>query len=210
MKYSIAIIFFMFSLGITTPATAQKGETDQFEVKVDGLGCPFCAYGLEKKFKELKGIKGVKIEMETGIMTFKYPVEKTLTIAKVEQQVEKAGYTPVKVTIRRATGKIETSTNSNVTTTQKGQAKETTFFVAGNCGMCKARIEKAAKSVKGVSKAVWNKEAKQLSIEYDTKITSSSAVAKVVAKAGHDTKTAKAGAKVYDSLPGCCHYERVK
>lgn len=210
MKYSIAIIFFTLSLVMATSAIAQKGATDQFEVKVNGLGCPFCAYGLEKKFKEFKGIKAVKIEMETGIMTFKYPAEKGLTIPKIEKQVEKAGYTPVKVTIRRATGKTETSAASNEITTKKGQIKETAFFVAGNCGMCKARIEKAAKSMKGVSKAVWDKKTKQLSIEYDTKTTSSSKVAKVVAEAGHDTKTAKANTKTYDNLPGCCHYERVK
>jgi len=34
------------------------------------------------------------------------------------------------------------------------------FKVAGNCGMCKARIEKAAKSVDGVSGADWDKELK--------------------------------------------------
>ena len=32
------------------------------------------------------------------------------------------------------------------------------FKVAGNCGMCEARIEKAAESVEGVSAADWNKE----------------------------------------------------
>jgi len=86
--------------------SAQKSY-DQFEVQVDGLGCPFCAYGLEKKFKELKGIKDVKIDIETGDFTFIYPSEKTLTLEDVKKQVEKAGYTPITSKVTRASGAIE-------------------------------------------------------------------------------------------------------
>ena len=32
------------------------------------------------------------------------------------------------------------------------------FGVRGNCGMCQKTIEKAANSVEGVSKAIWDKE----------------------------------------------------
>ena len=60
-------------------ANGQKKAMDKFMVQVDGLGCPFCAYGLEKKFKEFKGIKAVKIDIETGDFSFKYPAEKALT-----------------------------------------------------------------------------------------------------------------------------------
>jgi len=31
-----------------------------------------------------------------------------------------------------------------------------------------------------------------------------------IAKAGHDTKMYKAENEVYDKLPGCCKYERMK
>jgi mercuric ion binding protein len=81
---------------------------DAFEVQVDGLGCPFCAYGLEKKFKEFKGIKDVKIDIETGDFSFQYPAEKSLSLIAVVQQVEKAGYTPMKTVITRANGVVET------------------------------------------------------------------------------------------------------
>lgn len=67
-------------------ANAQKAM-DTFMVQVDGLGCPFCAYGLEKKFKEFKGIKDVKIDIETGDFSFAYPTEKELSLAAVQQQV---------------------------------------------------------------------------------------------------------------------------
>lgn len=69
------IPLFMSFLLMSTVAFAQK-PMDAFEVQVDGLGCPFCAYGLEKKFKEFKGIKEVKIDIETGDFSFAYPAEK--------------------------------------------------------------------------------------------------------------------------------------
>jgi mercuric ion binding protein len=99
---TIVLFFSLLVLG-STVAFAQK-NMDVFEVQVDGLGCPFCAYGLEKKFKEFKGIKDVKIDIETGDFSFQYPAEKSLSLTAVVQQVEKAGYTPMKTLIKRANG----------------------------------------------------------------------------------------------------------
>jgi membrane fusion protein, copper/silver efflux system len=82
------------------------------------------------------------------------------------------------------------------------------FKVSGNCGMCKARIEKAAKSVKGVSEAVWDAKSKKLTLKYDSKLTNSTAIQKVIAIAGHDTPKYKAADTVYDSLPECCKYRK--
>jgi len=39
-------------------------------------------------------------------------------------------------------------------------SKTEKFEAKGNCGMCKTHIEKAAKSVTGVTKAEWNKDTK--------------------------------------------------
>ncbi|MDB4032761.1 heavy-metal-associated domain-containing protein [Flavobacteriaceae bacterium] len=106
MKTIIISIFSFLMLG-SSLAFAQK-SMDDFQVQVDGLGCPFCAYGLEKKFKEFKGIKGVQIDIETGDFSFQYPSEKSLSLTAVVQQVEKAGYTPMKTVITRANGLVET------------------------------------------------------------------------------------------------------
>jgi len=80
--------------------------------------------------------------------------------------------------------------------------------VKGNCGMCEKRIEKAASSVEGVSKADWIKETKQLEITFDDAKTSLDKVEIAIAKVGHDTPKHKASTEVYDKLPGCCKYDR--
>ncbi|MGB0839438.1 MAG: heavy-metal-associated domain-containing protein, partial [Chitinophagales bacterium] len=195
MKYLMAIITIVACfLVLQTPANAQEknNDRDKFIVQVDGLGCPFCAYGLEKKFKEFKGIKHVKIDMETGIFNFSYPTEKALTVKKVEKQVELAGYTPVRVEVRRTDGSVEKIEANNTELTAESKIKTQSFFVAGNCGMCKARIEKAANGILGVTTADWNKDMKKLTVSFDTSQTTQDRISKAVAKSGHDTKTSKA------------------
>lgn len=97
-------------------------------------------------------------------------------------------------------------TNSNAQTGAKTSAtKSETFKVSGNCGMCKERIETAAK-VDGVSKADWNKDTKMLTLAYDPSKAKSDEVQKKVAAAGHDTEKYKADTKTYNGLPGCCKY----
>jgi mercuric ion binding protein len=100
--------------------------------------------------------------------------------------------------------------HSKMVTAQNTNAQVTaTFKVAGNCDQCKARIEKAAK-LNGVTQAEWNKKTKVLSLVFDKSKTTSDAILKSVAAAGHDTELFKADDKAYAALPGCCQYERLK
>lgn len=208
MKYlSIATTVILTLLFTTNHVIAQE-TTDQFEVQVDGLGCPFCAYGLEKKFKEFKQISDVKIEMETGIMTFGYPTEEMLTLTQVEDQVDEAGYTAVHVKVHRADGSEEESKAYTVGEVDEASVIEATFFVAGNCGMCKARIEKTAKSIAGVTDAEWDKKYQELNVKFDKTQITQADLEIAMADAGHDTNTAKANDEVYNDLPGCCQYDR--
>ncbi len=84
------------------------------------------------------------------------------------------------------------------------------FEVKGNCGMCEKRIEKAALSVDGVSKADWNKETKQIEVVLDDTKTNVHQVHLAIAKVGHDTELHKANDEVYNKLPGCCKYDRTE
>jgi len=86
--------------------------------------------------------------------------------------------------------------------------KHTTFGVSGNCEMCKDRIEKAAKSVKGVTSANWDVDTKKINITYNDKLTNPVSIQKAIAQVGHDTQKVKASDKVYNSLPECCLYRK--
>jgi copper chaperone CopZ len=97
-------------------------------------------------------------------------------------------------------------TNSH---TGKIAVKTETIRVWGNCDLCKTRIEKAAK-INGVSKAEWNMDTKILTLVYYPSMVSREVVQKKIAAAGHDTEKFKATDEAYNSLPGCCLYERNK
>lgn len=85
--------------------------------------------------------------------------------------------------------------------------KTGTVKVYGNCEMCKARIEKAAK-LDGVKKADWNVDTKILTVTYNADKLKQLDIEKSIAAAGHDTENATAEAAVYKKLPGCCKYDR--
>lgn len=85
--------------------------------------------------------------------------------------------------------------------------KTTDFIVYGNCGMCKSRIEKAAK-IDGVASAEWLQGTKMLTLQYDTQKVNLDNVHQKIAEAGHDTEKVRASDETYSSLPACCHYDR--
>ena len=87
------------------------------------------------------------------------------------------------------------------------QEKSEAFKVSGNCGMCKSKIENAAKSA-GATYAQWNVETKQLTVKYSSTSANAAKIQQSIASAGYDTPTAKATTEAYNALHGCCQYER--
>lgn len=82
----------------------------------------------------------------------------------------------------------------------------TKLKVAGNCGMCKSSIEKAAKSA-GASAASWDMDAKMLTLMFDGK-TSLDKIETAIAAVGYDTEHKTATKASYDALHECCKYDR--
>lgn len=100
------------------------------------------------------------------------------------------------------------SANNSESSFNAGEKKTETVKVYGACGMCKSRIEKAAKSVDGVKKADWDKEKKELTVTYDPETTNIETIEKEVAAVGHDTANKKATDEAYNDLHSCCKYDR--
>jgi hypothetical protein len=87
------------------------------------------------------------------------------------------------------------------------QTTTETFAVAGNCGMCKSRIEKAAKEA-GATDAAWDQNKKALTVSFEAGATSVAKIQQKVAEVGHDNAGFRATDEVYAQLHGCCKYER--
>ena len=205
------IFLFLSLLLLSTGLHAQR---DQFTVGVDGLGCPFCAYGLEANFKEVPGITKIKIDLEGGILRFEVPSANALTLVAVQTQVKNAGYTARSIEARRADGKTEKldiapasqEAPALVEALDSNGLLAMQFPVGGSCDMCKERIEATALGVAGVQAAQWDLASQTLQVRLSPGVGSPQAVQHAIALAGHDTPIAKADKKTYKALPMCCHY----
>ena len=74
-------------------ATAAVADSHVYKLYVDGLACPFCAYGVEKKIGGLDGVEKVEIEIEDGLVAVTLADGATLDEATAKQAVDEAGFT---------------------------------------------------------------------------------------------------------------------
>ncbi len=70
----------------------------QYNLRVDGLSCPFCAYGIEKKLTRSEGVESVIIDLEKGLVIVKVKEGITFTEAHFKKLVDDAGFTLKSVT----------------------------------------------------------------------------------------------------------------
>ncbi len=85
------VIALMISL---TLSLAAAGAGPQYALKVKGLACPFCAYGIEKQLHKISGVEQVQVNLAKGHVRITMKEGSQLTRARAEQAVDKAGFTP--------------------------------------------------------------------------------------------------------------------
>jgi mercuric ion binding protein len=64
------------------------------KIRVDGLSCPFCAYGLEKKLNELDGVDSIFIDFEEGLVVIQVTDLQKISEEEIITKIEEAGFTP--------------------------------------------------------------------------------------------------------------------
>jgi copper chaperone CopZ len=78
---------------------------EKIRVRVDGLSCAFCAYGLEKKLSELKGVDSVKINIKDGTALLTLEEGISITDDTIKQAVKDSGFTPREIKRERPSEK---------------------------------------------------------------------------------------------------------
>jgi copper chaperone CopZ len=86
-------------------------------------------------------------------------------------------------------------------------AKTETVKIYGNCGMCETTIENAG-NLKKVAQVDWDKDTKMATLTFDSTKTNQDEILKRIALAGYDSEKFLAPDTAYNSLAGCCQYER--
>ena len=70
---------------------AWAGEV--YRLTIDGLACPFCAYGVEKKLGAVEGVEDLDIDINGGVIWVTMAEETALDEATAKQAVDDAGFT---------------------------------------------------------------------------------------------------------------------
>lgn len=65
----------------------------QYVMRVDGLACPYCAYGIEKKLKQIDGVEAIDVDLDRGLVTVNVRDDVKLEDAQMKQLFQDAGFT---------------------------------------------------------------------------------------------------------------------
>ena len=84
------------------------GEIEEVTLKVHGLACPFCAYGLEKKLKKVPGVSSYEVDLGGAAASVHMEKNAVLDFTAFEDAVKKAGFTLSGISVK-AIGNISDS-----------------------------------------------------------------------------------------------------
>lgn len=85
-RYLIVPLLLLWSLAALAAGT-------QYVMRVDGLACPYCAYGIEKKLNQIKGVENIDVDLDKGLVTVNVREGVELTEPQMDQLFKDAGFT---------------------------------------------------------------------------------------------------------------------
>ncbi len=80
------------SIGLLLHAAPADAAFVAAELRVNGLSCPFCAFGIEKKLLDVDGVQGVEVFLDDGRIALRFEPDNDATVSDLERAVEKAGF----------------------------------------------------------------------------------------------------------------------
>jgi len=87
IRHSVVALTLLFLIPIA------QASGPSYALQVDGLACPFCAYGIEKKLSHIEGVDDIQVDIKKGevivIMAEGVPLAEDLARKKVKD----AGFT---------------------------------------------------------------------------------------------------------------------
>ncbi|MDT8404671.1 heavy-metal-associated domain-containing protein [Sulfuriflexus sp.] len=84
------ILFGLFGLLLLQSAFAAGTH---YEMRVDGLACPFCAYGIEKNLKAIEGTANINVDLDKGLVSVDIGEGKALTEEQMKKLFDDSGFT---------------------------------------------------------------------------------------------------------------------
>lgn len=86
-----------------TAAAAVTAPPNAYVLRVNGLACPFCAFGIEKEFSRQPGVENTNVDLSDGVLIVTVKPGTRFTDAQLNKIVKDAGFV-LKTVVRRPTG----------------------------------------------------------------------------------------------------------
>ncbi|VAV82671.1 Probable Co/Zn/Cd efflux system membrane fusion protein [hydrothermal vent metagenome] len=81
--------------------TVNDDSKTYIKIWVDGMACPFCAYGLEKKIKKIDSSGDFFVEINEGFISFSVKSDKVPSEVDLKKTVKEAGFFARKIEISK-------------------------------------------------------------------------------------------------------------
>jgi copper ion binding protein len=166
-------------------ALAAERQGTTVKVRVDGLACPFCAYGLEKKLKRIEGVTGLEIQLDEGLAIVHFDEDARVDEDLLAEKVREAGFTPRGITIAAA------DPAARAPAAGEEEARAELVLEGMRCELCSANITASLQEVPGVTSVSVDFESKAATVLYDPARTDPQALIQAVQAAGDFRATLK-------------------
>lgn len=92
MRFKTFTQHMAIALSLILVATSVLAAPVSYQLRVDGLSCPFCAYGIEKKLGALEGVQSVETNIKDGVVIVIMKDGATLDETTAKKAVKEAGF----------------------------------------------------------------------------------------------------------------------
>ena len=80
------------ALGMALAVLPARADIRTVELRVNGLTCPFCAFGIEKKLRKVDGVQEIEVLLDEGQIRLVFLEGNTATVRDLENAVDASGF----------------------------------------------------------------------------------------------------------------------
>jgi len=80
----------LLAIGFAAPVFS---AASRYEIRADGLACPYCAYGIEKKFMQIDGVSHVDVNLKKGLVLVTGKEDLVLQEPQLKTSFNDSGFT---------------------------------------------------------------------------------------------------------------------
>ncbi len=109
----LAVAVALLALLLVLPPSPGRAEILYSELRINGLVCPFCAFGIEKKLRNVEGVERVTVLLDEGVVQLGFAERNRVTFGDLQDAVTAAGFelAGLKVEVR---GRIEAGDDGKI------------------------------------------------------------------------------------------------